>query len=227
MKGKANGKRGIAIAGSNNSDSGTDRGNDIDSNGGALSGIAGGLTDSGSSGDDTGTGTDADGGEASNGIFASIGEAFGIDSTGADAGTDSTPTRKKRGRPPGSGKVGAKTKTKTVQTSLEGIEGILLSLHMMGAAMLKVPELALSDGEAAKLSEAIGRVAALYDFGASEKTLAWVNLAVCCGGVYGTRLFAYNLRVKAEAEKKRRDKVTPFPMESASPFAASPFDATP
>lgn len=74
----------------------------------------------------------------------------------------------------------------------------------MGAAILKIPELQLAQEEAEQLSKAINRVAALYDFGASEKTLAWINLAMCAAGLYGTRIFAYELRMKAEAEAKKR-----------------------
>lgn len=75
---------------------------------------------------------------------------------------------------------------------------------MMGAMMLKVPELNLSPEEAKKLAEGMAKVASYYDVGASEKTLAWVNLAVCAGGIYGTRAFAYHLRLKAEADSKKQ-----------------------
>ena len=163
---------------------------------------------------DSGTSSGEDGTETGDGIFTSIGDAFG---SGAEDGTETgTPIKRKRGRPKGSGK-GSSQKTKTDQTSLDGIEAILLNLHMMGAAFLKVPELQLSPEEAEKLSEAIARVSALYDFGASEKTLAWVNLTMALGSVYGTRIFAYSLRMKAEAQSKKKPEPIPFPTYSTQP----------
>lgn len=203
---------GSNFAGYNSGESAS--GNDSDFSGSSASGGTDSESDTGSDSEsDTGTGDS---------FFTSPGEAFGID-TGTDSADSDTgnPVKKRRGRPPGSGRKAGKPSKKTVSSSLEGIEGILLSLHLMGAAFLKIPELQLADEEAAKLSEAIGRVAALYDFGASEKTLAWINLAVCMGGVYGTRIFAYNLRIKSEAEKKRKQNLTPFPMENpnVNPFA--------
>jgi hypothetical protein len=97
----------------------------------------------------------------------------------------------------------------------------------MGATILNVPELAMSQPEAKNLSEAIARVASHYDIGASEKTLAWVNLAVVAGGLYGTRAYAYHLRLKAEAAQKqiaaqqqqqgqRVNGVHPFPAAAAA-----------
>lgn len=67
----------------------------------------------------------------------------------------------------------------------------------------------LAPDEAAKLAAAIARVAALYDVGASEKTLAWTNLIVCMGGIYGTRGFAYKLRKDSEAAEEAKKKPTP------------------
>lgn len=76
----------------------------------------------------------------------------------------------------------------------------------MAATFVKIPELSLTEKEAKDLSAAIDRVASLYDFGASEKTLAWVNLAMCVGGIYGTRMFAYSVRHRAEEEAKKRER---------------------
>jgi len=75
-------------------------------------------------------------------------------------------------------------------------------MHMMLATFAKVPELALSEEESKRLAEAIERVAVLYDFDASEKSIAWMNLFMCAGGIYGTRMFAFHMRTKAEAEAK-------------------------
>lgn len=143
-----------------------------------------------------------DGIEAGDGIYIDPRSAEGA----IDGSEEGTP-RKRRGRPKGS----RNGKTKTVSTSLEGIEGILLSLHMMGAAMTGIPELALTEKESSQLSDAIARVASYYDLAASEKTLAWINLAVIAGGIYGTRAFAYHLRIKADADsKKQKSNVVSF-----------------
>lgn len=166
----------------------------------------GGDNHSGSTEPGTDTGTAEIGDSDSAGAGTGTEEGIFTDPatvTGADTGAESETgtVRRKRGRPKGSG---GKTKAAKVSTSLEGIEGILLSLHMMGAAMLQIPELVLSEKEAASLTDGIARVASLYDFGASEKTIAWMNLAVIAGGIYGTRAFAYHLRIKQEVEEQKQ-----------------------
>jgi hypothetical protein len=101
----------------------------------------------------------------------------------------------------------------------------LLSIHLMGATILKVPELALSDEEAKKITAAVAKVASHYDVGASEKSIAWANLAICAGGVYGTRIWTYQLRTKAEEETRRqqaqqRATTIPFPSANAQGYNA-------
>jgi hypothetical protein len=117
---------------------------------------------------------------------------------GENAENDGGP--RKRGRPRGAKTASAKQTTKEVSSDLEGI---LLSLHFMGAALLKAPELCLSDEEAAKLSKAIARVNAEYgNVILPPKTAAWINLAICAGGVYGPRMVAIkNNRKNAQKEK--------------------------
>jgi hypothetical protein len=87
-------------------------------------------------------------------------------------------------------------------------------MHLMMASFLKIEELSLSDVEARKLAKAMQRVAELYDIEATERTIAWVNLITCMGGIYGTRAFAYSMRKKREAEeakrKQQQDNVRPF-----------------
>lgn len=140
------------------------------------------------------------------------GEFF--DPTEGRTGPDTGSERRGRGRPRGS--TGSKARQK-IPTSLEGIEGILLSLHFMLASFTKISELELSEGEAKKLAVALDRVASLYDVGATEKTMAWTNLAMCIGGVYGTRAYAYSIRVKAEAAAAgKKDNVLHFSSSAAS-----------
>jgi hypothetical protein len=186
---------------------------DLDRAAGTGSGEEAGLGEGTGEGIEAGTGTGTPEGTAE---FTDPRTAAG---SGSGEGTgdqerERTGSKRKVGRP-----ATAQKKAK-VQTSLEGIEGILLSVHMMGATLLKVPEMVMSEPEAKNLSEAIARVASHYDVGASEKTLAWVNLAVVAGGLYGTRAYAYHLRLKAEAAQKqiaaqqqqqRVNGVHPFP----------------
>lgn len=179
----------------------------------------------------TGTGNDAGAGagaDAGTWIDPRTGAAAGANTgtnTGAGAAA-STETRRGRGRPPGSSANtgGTQTSKAKIQASLDGIEGILLSMHLMASTFLKVPELALSDDEAKKLTTAIARVASHYDVSASDKSLAWVNLAMCAGGIYGTRIWAYQLRTKSEEEAKRKlqqPAKTPYPFPAASNLGAN------
>lgn len=89
-------------------------------------------------------------------------------------------------------------------------------VHATLAALVNVRELELSEDEARKLSDASKEVLKHYPLGVSDKTIAWVNLAVIAGGVYGTRIMAYNVRRGAE----RRARVVNLP--TAPPASAGP-----
>jgi hypothetical protein len=134
-------------------------------------------------------------------------------------------TGKRRGRPPGSKARHHKAGKASSAPSLEGIESILLSLHLIAAKITHIDELELSEEESKRLSDALSRVAVLYDIEASEKTLAWLNLALCCGSIYGTRMMAYSLRTRTEEEsKKKGSPVLHFPStaNSNSGFTTQP-----
>lgn len=66
--------------------------------------------------------------------------------------------------------------------------------------------------ETDKLAGAVMKVSAEYGSVAiSPKTLAWVNLAMVCGALYGPRLAAFKVRKMAEAqEKPTTPQVQPF-----------------
>lgn len=74
---------------------------------------------------------------------------------------------------------------------------------MIAAGVTKIPELNLDPSEAAKMAASIQKVADQYDVAIAAKTLAWVDLVVTVGGIYGTRAYAYHLR--QQAEKMRRE----------------------
>ncbi len=156
----------------------------------------------------------------------SVGSANGNEGGRTDTGNvgpddGSSSPKRRRGRPPGSGKKsGTDTKAEasdnlTPKRALEaeGISAILLSMHTMMASFTKVPELEIAPDEANKLGAAMADVSRQYNVKATEKTLAWTHLATTCAMVYGTRVFAYKMRKdmeKKEAEDKGKN-VVPHP----------------
>jgi hypothetical protein len=73
---------------------------------------------------------------------------------------------------------------------------------MVAAGVLKIPELNLDPSEAEKLAASVANVAEQYDIAVAKRTLAWMDLTVTVGGIYGTRAYAYHLRKQAEGRKK-------------------------
>jgi len=73
----------------------------------------------------------------------------------------------------------------------------------MLASVVQVPELALERDEAAKLAGAIEKVSRHYPVNIAPKAVDWTNLAICAVTIYGTRIAAYRLRLKAEANPPR------------------------
>lgn len=71
----------------------------------------------------------------------------------------------------------------------------------MAASALAVPELALDPVEAKSLAEATAQVAAYYPVSIDHKTLAWANLIMVAGAIYGTRAIAIHTRKKRDREK--------------------------
>ena len=125
-------------------------------------------------------------------------ESFGAGGSGGDNGSGTTtdgnagePERKRRGRKPGSVNTGTKKKG---APDLAGVTLILASVHGLAAIMLDTPELALADSEAKVLSTSICEVMKHYPTEASEKALAWTNLVIVAGGIYGTRIMAIRAR---------------------------------
>lgn len=108
-----------------------------------------------------------------------------VDPTSATGGTaDGTP--KRRGRKPGSkNRTTRNDATKTTQD----LSRLLFSVHIGMASMLKSPVWMLTEQEATNLGEAITRVTELYDISIiPEKQLAWLNLIMVGGTIYGPRI---------------------------------------
>lgn len=125
-------------------------------------------------------------------------EQFDASATGnGSAGTGSADEqpKRKRGRPPGSRNSGTGTAAPSKgNVSVKGIEALLLSIHQMCAMILKAPELMLAETEASALATAIADVARYYPTNFDGRAVAWANLAMVAGGLYGTRALAIYAR---------------------------------
>ena len=108
-------------------------------------------------------------------------------SSGTDTGDSGTRTRRKY-----------RKRRAKAQSEISGdLVPILLSVHLMGATLINTPELVINQQEAEQLSSAITRVNELYGgIVLPEKTLAWMNLAIALGTVYGPRVVAIQRRKK-------------------------------
>lgn len=125
---------------------------------------------------------------------------------------------KRRGRPPGSRNSGGSANTNTTEKakillSSFSIEGLLIGIHQMGAAILKTSELEISASEAKQLSDATQAVLKEYNHVINPKTAAWIQLCVALGSVYGTRIVAVQMRNKTE----RKAKVVVIPSQHREP----------
>ena len=79
----------------------------------------------------------------------------------------------------------------------------LVVVHQTLAHFSKIPELELQGEEAEKLTKSTLDVMAHYNIVPTDKAMAWGALIATIAGVYGTRIFAYNIRKTNEAEEKR------------------------
>lgn len=100
---------------------------------------------------------------------------------------DGTP-RKRRGRKPGQTIAAPRKGRAEKALDLTATEGLLLSIHAMGAALLQEPTIGLTQPEAKKLAEAISVVQSHYPTAALDpKVMAWIGLASTAAFVYGPR----------------------------------------
>jgi hypothetical protein len=81
---------------------------------------------------------------------------------------------------------------------------------MMAGGFFDAPELALAPEEAKAMAESAATVAALYHHTLDPRTMAWIHLAMVCGGVYGTRVMAIRARIKAEEKAIPKQNVFPI-----------------
>jgi hypothetical protein len=129
------------------------------------------------------------------------------DSTGATPGPtsagisginpDGSPAPRRRGRPPG---VPNRPKdpnaltTSRVAENLIGLESLLLSVHMMGARMMDIPELEIDEAESKRYAEAVKEVAKHYNLAIDPKHMAIWQLGTCMASIYMPRFQQYNKR---------------------------------
>jgi hypothetical protein len=82
----------------------------------------------------------------------------------------------------------------------------LLSCHALLAGIAKTPELQIDATEAKLLAQGIVDVAKFYPVAVDPKMLAWINLTMIAGTIYGTRVFA--LAATKPAKEERADGPT-------------------
>jgi hypothetical protein len=93
----------------------------------------------------------------------------------------------------------------------------------MGASLLKMPSLVLTEEESKRLATAITRVTELYEVPIlDEKTRAWLNLGIVGVEVYGTRIVA-----EMNERKKRQPAPPPMVIQPIRPHREAPPPAPP
>lgn len=93
----------------------------------------------------------------------------------------------------------------------------------MLAGLTSTPEIALDKEEAHNLAVAAAEVAKFYPAQVDPKALAWFNLMLAAGVVYGPRVYLIRERMRAE---KARD-VTPGSPGNPAPIFEPPLTAQP
>jgi len=162
-----------------------------------------GGTDNGKAGTDLGENPrdiPADASTAAEGIDGN-GENSGVFTSGelADFERSSQPVELPEPAPKPKRKWTRRAKQPVSMDTPQNLTKLLLGLHEMGAKFLAIPELELSEPEAAKLGLAVAEVNALYskDWISPEVT-AWTNLVVALGVTYYPRYLLYRIRVNGQ-----------------------------
>lgn len=107
---------------------------------------------------------------------------------------------------------------KSASEATSDLAGLLYSLHFMGAAFLKIPDMALTEDESRNLATAVVRVTELYDLPLmSEEARAWINLTMVAGNVYGTRIASHAIeakRARTAAREATQQPGSPTPINT-------------
>ncbi len=100
-----------------------------------------------------------------------------IERDGGNAGTE-------RSAPP-------RRETQTqVKANIDTTTAVLLSIHQMLAGIAQRPEILINEDQAKALATAAAHVQSFYPSKANAKALAWANLAMIAGAVYGPKVVA-------------------------------------
>ncbi len=114
-----------------------------------------------------------------------------------DSGAGEPSGKRGRGRPKGSGK--AQT-GKTSSLDVGAVEVLLFNIHALAAAATGFDKIAINETEAGQLAKAVNNVQQFYPMHVSAKAMAWTNLIMVAGTVYGSRAVA----IWADQKNKER-----------------------
>jgi hypothetical protein len=113
------------------------------------------------------------------------------DDTGSGTGS-SQPIKRRRRR-----RVSAEAPS---SLSVEGIEGLLLTTHVLLAGLTQTPELKLDEDEAKAYAKAVANVARHYPaFPITQELQDWLALGLVTVRIYSTRAIAIGIRKKRKA----------------------------
>lgn len=143
-------------------------------------------------------------------IFAP-GDAVEAPGEGAGGAGPQPGGKRGRGRPRGSKNSGGKTgTTNDLGIDLDGLEKLLLSIHLGLAMLTKVPEFMIDQSEARLMGAAVARVSRHYPGfqKINASAMDHMNLATVMLGIYGTRFMAHKIRTVSEKAKSQRPSAT-------------------
>lgn len=144
--------------------------------------------------------------DAARGSAVEAGLPETVEPTAIGAGAEPESRARKPRSDTGTRRIGRPRRGAAEAESAQNLAGILLSLHAMGAVLLKTPELELADEEAAKLAGAIAHVNELYGgIILPEKAAAWINLVMVAGTIYGPRIIVINAKKKSGKPAERSE----------------------
>jgi hypothetical protein len=146
----------------------------------------------------------------------------GIANSGIGGAIDpASEVKRKRGRPPGSGKRSAniepgnasagidagKKPIKKTELDVGSLATQLEGVHKMAAIFLKNPTIEISTDESKKLAQALQNLAKQYSITVNPAVMAWVQLIGVSGAIYGPRI-AVNIMVREQMKQKRKAEVS-------------------
>jgi len=132
--------------------------------------------------------------------------------TGSGSGADSG-TRRRTRSDAGTRRGSRRSRTSATETT-NSVANLLFTCHLGISAMLHSEVFAITEQESEELAKAVTKVSQLYDIPViGEKALAWMNLAMVGGKIYGPRVVAVKLT------KKRKDKVVEISANFEQPKA--------